>query len=45
MLNPAFNFNLNIPIEENKVISCSLDGKNVSLIGVTLGGKVFIYTP
>ncbi len=45
MLTSAFSFSLNTPVEEGKAIIALLNGKDPSLICVTVGGKVFIYTP
>lgn len=45
MLKPAFSLSLNTPIKENLVCCCNLDQKNSSLIGISVGGKAFVYTP
>ena len=45
MLTSAFSFSLNQPVLEKGVILTNLGYDGPSLICVTLGGKVFIYTP
>jgi hypothetical protein len=45
MLTSAFSFSLNNPIQEGGAVIARIDGKNICLVCVTLGGKVFIYTP
>ena len=45
MLLAAFSFSLNNPVQEQSVVISRIDGVNPSLVCVTLGGKVFIYTP
>ncbi|KRX11170.1 WD40-repeat-containing domain [Pseudocohnilembus persalinus] len=45
MLNNAFNFDLQSEVQERKCVISKINGDHFSLVGVTSGGKVFIYTP
>ena len=45
MLSTAYNFNLGNPIRPGLACIAKLDGKVPTLVCVTVGGKVLIYTP